>query len=90
MSGVNVLAVLDRAAESAGMIVKESNGDFRAVIYQDDLFKARAAIAELIERADAVQAHFTPDRLREDPKGRALIVSMFAALAALAAVEPQS
>lgn len=47
---VDVLAMLDRAAESAGEIVKASNGDFRAVIYQDDLFKARAALAELIER----------------------------------------
>ena len=45
---IDVLAVMDRAAESAGEIVKASNGDFRAVIYQDDLFKARAAIAELI------------------------------------------
>ena len=50
---VDVLAVMDRAAESAGEIVKASNGDFRAVLYQDDLFKARAAIAELIEAVGA-------------------------------------
>lgn len=48
MSGVDVLAVMDRAAESAGLMVKAS-GDLRAVAYQDDLFKARAAVAELIE-----------------------------------------
>lgn len=53
---VDVLAVMDRAAESAGEIVKASNGDFRAVIYQDDLFKARAAIAELIEATPALLA----------------------------------
>jgi hypothetical protein len=46
---VDVLAVMGHAIESAGKMVKASNGDFRAVIYQDDLFKARAAIAELIE-----------------------------------------
>ncbi|MGG2101716.1 hypothetical protein [Stenotrophomonas sp. NRRL B-14846] len=45
---VDVLAVLDRAIESAGLMVKAS-GDLRAVAYQDDLFKARAAVAELIE-----------------------------------------
>jgi hypothetical protein len=51
---VDVLAVMGHAIESAGKMVKASNGDFRAVIYQDDLFKARAAIAELIEAADAL------------------------------------
>lgn len=56
---IDVLAVMDRAAESAQRIIEASNGDARAVIYQADLFKARAAIAELIEadkECDAISA----------------------------------
>lgn len=43
--------------------------------------EARAAVAELIRRADSVRDHFTPDRLREDGEGRALILAMCTALA---------
>lgn len=52
---VDVLAVMDRAIESAGLMIKAS-GDLRAVAYQDDLFKARAAVAELIEALSAERA----------------------------------
>lgn len=54
-AGIDTLAVMDRAIESAGLMVKES-GDMRAVAYQDDLFKARAAVAELIEASTVLRA----------------------------------
>lgn len=53
---VDVLAVMDRAIESAGLMIKAS-GDLRAVAYQDDLFKARAAVAELIEAMGELVDH---------------------------------
>jgi hypothetical protein len=59
-NGVDVLVVLDRAVESAGLMVKES-GDLRAVAYQDDLFKARAAVAELIDVASVFDGYVAED-----------------------------
>jgi len=81
---VDVLAVLDRAIESASLMVKAS-GDMRAVAYQDDLFKARAAVAELIEALDGLDHAYcragpqlTRDERMEDRK------RLIAARAALA------